>query len=104
MRLRSPTSFTATLRRGRCRSGAFVRCHFSPQGERSALLGIVAARGVGPATVRNRLKRVIRHCFHARRASLAAGAWVVVLLPAARGATRKQLREELTRMFQSARR
>jgi ribonuclease P protein component len=74
-----------------------VHRHETP-GVLTARAGLVVPRGVGPAVVRNTVKRRLRHLLRPRLETLPAGTVVVVrALPAAAGASFTELGEELDR-------
>jgi len=67
-------------------------------------VGFVVARAVGPAVTRNRVKRRLRHLMRARVDGLPASSLLVVrALPAAAGASYRDLEAELDRCLQRAR-
>jgi ribonuclease P protein component len=64
----------------------------------SPRVGFVVSRAVGPAVVRNRVKRRLRHLMRERVAGLEPGTLVVVRAqPAAAGASSAELGAELDR-------
>ena len=102
-RLRRPKQFQAAYRSGR-RFGnelltATVVRH--PAGEaRAARLGLsIAARTVGNAVQRNRLRRVIRESFRARQHDLPAVDIVIGARASARGAAAAAVRAALATLW-----
>jgi ribonuclease P protein component len=83
-RLRQRAEFTATVRRGRRGRSGLLAVHLdrSPepgqQPEGLARVGFVVSRAVGPAVVRNRVLRRLRHLMAARLDRLPVGSRVVV--------------------------
>jgi ribonuclease P protein component len=107
-RLSSAAEFQRAVRRGRRAGGPLVVVHWLPTNVDKATsgldrvdpgrVGFVVSRAVGPAVTRNRVKRRLRHLMRARVDLLAAGDVVVVrALPAAAGATYRDLGDELDR-------
>lgn len=91
-RLRRREEFTTALRAGRRRTGGrpapLLVVHLAPaEGpvRGPARAGFVVSRAVGPAVVRNRVRRRLRHLVLARLGELPAGSRLVVraLPPAA---------------------
>ena len=109
-RLRQRAEFTATLRGGRRgRSGPLVvHLDRSPTGELGDLagparVGFVVSRAVGPAVVRNRVLRRLRHVMTARLDHLPAGSRVVVrAFPLAAAASSASLAAALDRALAQA--
>lgn len=106
LRLRRPADFAATVRRGPGTARAARRTlvvHLAVAGARAAVAppvvsraGLVVSRAVGPAVVRTRVKRRLRHLLRERLPLLPAGSRVVVrALPAAAAASSRLLGEEL---------
>jgi ribonuclease P protein component len=82
-RLRQRAEFTATVRRGRRGRSGLLAVHLerSPEPGRPedpARVGFVVSRAVGPAVVRNRVLRRLRHLMAARLDQLPVGSRVVV--------------------------
>jgi ribonuclease P protein component len=84
-RLRQRAEFTATLRGGRRGRSGLLAVHLdrSPRSELAetpapARVGFVVSRAVGPAVVRNRVLRRLRHVMRGRLDHLPAGSRVVV--------------------------
>ena len=104
-RLRRPQEFRGAVRSG-ARAGsrtlvahllapepATARTHPSPEPTR---IGIITSKAVGPAVVRNRVKRRLRHLVRARLDLLPAGSQLVVrALPAAASASTRELATDL---------
>jgi ribonuclease P protein component len=105
--MRRPSDFTSTLRRGpgtaRVGLGAVVvhvRTAEEPMragaSEGPARVGFVVSRAVGPAVVRNRVKRRLRHAMRPLLRRLPAGTRIVVRAqPAAAGASWDRLTADL---------
>ena len=105
-RLRRSTDFTATLRGARtARGDGMVVLHAAPADPSdgdprasSPRIGFVVPRAVGPAVVRNRVRRRLRHLLRDRLDRLPAGSRLVVrVLPAAAAARSAQLAGALDR-------
>jgi ribonuclease P protein component len=99
-RLRRREEFLSALRTGRRSTGGrptLVVTHLSTSAEVSAAgdtarVGFVVSRAVGPAVVRNRVRRRLRHLVAERLASVPARARLVVrALPAAADASYAEL-------------
>jgi ribonuclease P protein component len=87
-RLTRPQEFTAALRGGRRAGRPLVVVHLrqatdGPEPLGPARVGFVTNKAVGPAVVRNQVRRRLRHVVRERLAALPAGSLVVVrALPA----------------------
>ena len=95
--------FAPTIRHGR-RAGTrslVVHLDACPAGREDAvhpLVGFVVSKAVGPAVVRNKVKRRLRHLARERLASLPGSAVLVVrALPAAAGTSYVDLGSDLDR-------
>src|SRR5215472_9139867 len=100
-RVRRPQQFRLVTRTGRRAAGRTVAAHLLlvPDGE-SAKVGFVVSRAVGPAVVRNRVKRQLREIMRARLASLPEGCMLVVRAqPTAAEARQADLAADLDRIF-----
>jgi ribonuclease P protein component len=78
--MRSSSEFTAAVRRGRRAGRRTLVVHLSriASSEEPTRVGFVVSKAVGPAVVRNRVKRQLRHLTRDRLSRLPAGALVVV--------------------------
>jgi ribonuclease P protein component len=89
--MRSGGEFATTVRRGRRAGRRTLVVHLKTDAtaeEAPARVGFVVSKVVGPAVVRNRVKRRLRHLVRGRLDQLPAGSLVVVrATPAAAGAT-----------------
>lgn len=98
-RVNRPADFRRVLRRGRkCgRRRLVVHAHRpSPSPDAVSRAGLVVGRGVGPAVVRHRVSRRLRHLLAARLDLLPPGTDLVVRAQApAAGATSAELGEDL---------
>jgi ribonuclease P protein component len=108
-RLRQRAEFTATVRRGRRGKSGLVAVHLddAPVGSTGELeparVGFVVSRAVGPAVVRNRVLRRLRHLMAARLARLPIGSRVVVrAFPSAATASSAGLADALDRALGQA--
>ena len=100
-RLRHRTEFTATVRGSRATRGrGLLLVHArraagtgtAAAGVARARAGFVVSRAVGPAVVRNRVRRRLRHLLRARLATVPAGTDLVVrALPPSAAATSADL-------------
>jgi ribonuclease P protein component len=96
-RIRRPQEFRLVTRTGRRAGGRTLSAHLVvvPGGE-PAKVGFVVSRAVGPAVVRNRVKRRLRELMRAHLASLPGGCLVVVRVhPAAAAARQADLAADL---------
>ena len=96
-RIRRPQEFRLVTRTGRRAGGRTLSAHLVvvPGGE-PAKVGFVVSRAVGPAVVRNRVKRRLRELMRTRLASLPGGCMVVVRVhPAAAAASQADLAADL---------
>jgi ribonuclease P protein component len=109
-RLRQRAEFTATLRGGRRGRSGLLAVHLdrSPASELAeprdpARVGFVVSRAVGPAVVRNRVLRRLRHLMAARLDHLPGGSRVVVrAFPLAAAASSASLAAALDRALAQA--
>jgi len=88
--MRSSSEFTAAVRQGRRAGRRTLVVHLSrlTSSEQPTKVGFVVSKAVGPAVVRNRVKRQLRHLTRDRLTSLPPGSMVVVRAnPASAGAT-----------------
>jgi ribonuclease P protein component len=100
-RLTRPLSFRHAVKAGRRSSARTLVTHLAGA-ERAtgaqARVGFVVSKGVGPAVVRNKVKRRLRHAARARIALLPADALLVVRAqPAAAEASYEELAADLDR-------
>jgi len=77
-RMRRSEEFTTTVSRGVRAGGPLLVTHLRRGPGHGVRVGFVVGRGVGPAIVRNRVRRRLRHLVSARLGTLPAGAAVVV--------------------------
>ena len=107
-RLRSGDDFRRVVRRGRRAGGELVVVHLEvPNVDKATSLptrvGFVVAKSVGPAVVRNRVKRRLRHLVRERLAALPVGSVLVVrALPPSAGADYRDLGADLDRCLSRA--
>jgi ribonuclease P protein component len=101
-RLTTAAGFATAVRRGR-RAGSrtlVVHLHRATDGE-GLRVGFVVSKAVGPAVVRNRVRRRLRHLVRERVDRLAAADLVVVrALPSAAGASSAELARDLDRCLE----
>lgn len=100
-RLTRPEQFRRAVKAGR-RSGARTLVTHLAVGDDAAAgiarIGFVVSKAVGPAVVRNKVKRRLRHAARARTALLPGGALLVVRAqPAAAAASYEELVADLDR-------
>ena len=99
-RLTRPTSFQRAVKAGR-RSGArtlVTHLALDAEGADGARVGFVVSKAVGPAVVRNRVKRRLRHAARERLSLLPPGSLLVVRAqPAAAAASYEELAADLGR-------
>ena len=99
-RVRARAEFTEIFDGGRRVAPPLLGLHWLHD-ERAARLGLAVSRKVDPRAVgRNRIKRVLRDEFRHLRATLAAGAYVVVARPPAASVDTRLLRETLRTLLQ----
>jgi ribonuclease P protein component len=102
-RLNTAEDFRQAVRRGRRAGGPLVVVHLVTSNvdkatSRSSKVGFVVSKSVGPAVVRNRVKRRLRHLMRPRVPALADGSMLVVrAMPAAADASYRDLGAELDR-------
>lgn len=101
-RIRRQSDFQAARREGRRVEGRHFLLHVRPTGG-GRRLGITVSRAVGIATVRNRVKRIVREVYRRERGALPDGIDVVVIArrPAAAIAY-AAARDELCALFRRA--
>lgn len=101
-RLRRRSDYQRCYRNGRRRHGKFATLFVAPSSHGSPRLGITATRKVGPAVVRNRLKRRVREIYRRwnRRFDLPAVDLVVHLKPVAAEAGFGELEKDLWSLWQ----
>ena len=78
--MRNGSEFTAAVRKGRRAGRRTLVVHLSRLAaeQEPTRVGFVVSKAVGPAVVRNRVKRQLRHLTRERLAQLPAGALMVV--------------------------
>lgn len=104
-RMRRGAEFTDTVRRGSRGTSRAVTVHLAAGSTTvgSPRVGLVVARAVGPAVVRNRVRRRLRHLLRDRLTALPAGATLVVRAnPAAAGASSTLLAADLDQAMRRA--
>lgn len=96
MRMRQSSDFEATVRRGARAGRSTLVVHCRAVRDRAGVhIGMVVARSVGGAVIRNKVRRRLRGVVVDQRAFLPDGADVVVrALPAAAAATYQELGED----------
>ncbi len=106
-RLTRPLSFRHAVKAGRRSAGRALVTHLAvaePPTGAPARVGFVVSKAVGPAVVRNRVKRRLRHAARDRIAVLAPDALLVVRAqPAAATASYQELAAELDRCLDRSR-
>jgi ribonuclease P protein component len=87
-RMRRSADFTSATRRGIRTGRPLVSGHLlvEPDGDQQPLVGFVVSKAVGPAVVRNRVKRRLRHLARCQLGSLPRGS-LLVLRASPRAAT-----------------
>lgn len=103
-RLRAARDFTAAVRGGRRSGGPLLVVHLETSGDPAdPRVGVAVSRAVGPAVVRNRVKRRLRHLLRERVVQLPAGSRCVVRAqPAAATASSAALGRALDSAFARA--
>lgn len=104
-RMRRGAEFTDTVRRGSRGTSRAVTVHLAAEStDGSPRVGLVVARAVGPAVVRNRVRRQLRHLLRDRLTVLPAGSALVVRAnPAAAAAGFRLLAADLDQALRRAR-
>lgn len=106
LRLTDAEGFRQAVRQGRRSAAPTLVLHLllTEDDPGSVQVGFVVSKAVGPAVVRNRVKRRLRHQAREHLAMLetlpGAAVLVVRALPAAAGATYEELGVDLTRCLQ----
>jgi len=99
-RLHTPAEFARVLSRGRRAGDAVFAIAALPNGLDHARLGLaIAAKAVGNAVERNRVRRLIRELFRACQAELPAVDLVVTARQGARAQSAAVLRASLKRLI-----
>lgn len=104
-RLTAGRMFAPTIREGRRAGTRRLVVHLDPApvartGATTPLVGFVVSKSVGPAVVRNRVRRRLRHLARERLSSLPGSAVLVVrALPAAADASSTALGQDLDRVL-----
>jgi ribonuclease P protein component len=102
-RLHNPAEFQRVYRDGRRAGDALFAVNALTNNLESARLGMsISTRTVGNAVHRNRVRRLIRELFRARRPTLPALDYVVTSRPGAKGADRPAMITSLDRLFSEA--
>lgn len=99
LRMRRGDEFTAAVRGGRRAGSRTLVCHWA-DAEEDLRVGFVVSKAVGPAVVRNKVKRRLRHCVAGLlndRSDLPTGRLVVRALPASADADVDALSADLRR-------
>ena len=101
-RLTDPDSFRVAVRQGRRAGSSRLVVHLvRGDGPGPARVGFVVSKAVGPAVVRNRVKRRLRHLARESLGELPGSAVLVVRAnPAAAVATYQELGADLERCLQ----
>jgi ribonuclease P protein component len=101
-RLTDPDSFRVAVRQGRRAGTSRLVVHlWHDDGPGPARVGFVVSKAVGPAVVRNRVKRRLRHLARETLTDLPGSAVLVVRAnPAAAEATYQELGADLDRCVQ----
>ena len=99
-RLRNPREFEAVLKQGRRLQEKLLSAVVLAGAANEARLGLaISAKSVPLATGRNRIKRLARETFRARRAKLPAADIVLQARAGAGAAANPELRATLDRLF-----
>ena len=101
LRLRKRAEFLDAQKCGTRRPGRFLVVIVARREEGPTRLGITVSRKVGPAVIRNRVKRLVREAFRLHRHELPAGLDLVVV--ARHGASEATLDEILHEIVRAAR-
>jgi ribonuclease P protein component len=100
-RLKQNRDFRRVFSRGRSVASRRLVLYWCPNRIGTFRVGFSISKKVGKAVERNRLKRILRECFHLHSQELAAHAvdFVVVCRPSASGAQFRELDEELMKLL-----
>lgn len=99
-KLLKPFEFQSTLSRGTGRSTEHFRILICPNNLMKQRLGITTSRKVGPATKRNRVRRLLREFFRLNKMSLPPSSDIVFIAkPGADALDYSGLRDELQIIF-----
>jgi ribonuclease P protein component len=97
-RLRRRAQFAEAVRRGARAGTPTLVAHLVTDDRDAPCAGFVVSRSVGPAVVRNRVRRQLRHLVGHRLDRLPAGARLVIrATPAAAASSSRRLGEDLDR-------
>ncbi|MGZ5421205.1 MAG: ribonuclease P protein component [Aeromicrobium sp.] len=95
-RMRTSEDFRQTIRFGRRSARPTLVAHVVPGGTGPTSVGFVVGKAVGPAVVRNRVKRRLRHLLRSRVDQLPAGTHLVIrALPPTAGQASSSLAGDL---------
>lgn len=95
-RLRRSGDFRTTIRAGRRSVSHTLVTHVVPGVSDTTTVGFVVSKAVGPAVVRNRVKRRLRHVVREHLSGLPVGSRLVVrALPTSAGASSATLEADL---------
>lgn len=97
-RVRKTTDFQRAYRRRAAASDRWLLVFGCANGLPHPRLGLSVSRKVGPATVRNRWKRLLREAFRLRRSELPPGVDLVIVPKAGTEPTLAALLESLPRL------
>jgi len=102
-KIRRRAEYQRCYRKGRRRHGTYTTVHFVPNALGYPRLGITVTRKVGPAVVRNRLKRRAREIYRrwGERRELPSLDIVLHFKPTAREASFEALETELLKLCRS---
>lgn len=96
--MRHSDDFRQTIRSGTRAASATLVAHVVPGGASHTTVGFVVSKAVGPAVVRNRVKRRLRHLMRERLAQLPVGSRLVIrALPRSASAPASSLAVDLDR-------
>lgn len=100
-RLRRRADFLRCYRKGRRRSGRYLRLHFDPSPEGRPRVGTTISRKVGNSVVRHRVKRRLREIYRRwpRRSELPPLDIVIHVHPNAATASHAELASDLERLL-----
>lgn len=78
-RLKTSEDYRRVFQKGACFRTRALRIHHLPRGLELSRLGLVVSRHVGKATVRNRVRRLLREVFRRKKCELPRPADVILV-------------------------
>ncbi len=99
-RITRKADYDAVFRGGRKRVSPYLVCYLLQKPEGNSRLGLAVSRKVGPAVIRNRVKRCLRECFRRLRPGLTVPLDIVVVArPACAGLSNAALTRDFEKLL-----